>query len=108
MKLKSSSSFEEGCLKYCERYGYEQWLKSLALLIEPKSESLTADKIRGNIVRAIKKIVIMFIRLELKVISDVQNKVKSPVLLRVFNRPKTTQMVFDAIRRKVNLKSFIF
>ena len=35
-KLRSSSSFKEGCLKYCERYGYEQWRKSLAHLIEPQ------------------------------------------------------------------------
>ena len=49
-KLRSSSSFKGGCLKYCERYGYEQWSKSLAQLIEPKSDLLTADKIRGNIV----------------------------------------------------------
>ncbi len=34
-KLRSSSTFIEGCLKYCERYGYEQWRKSLAHLIEP-------------------------------------------------------------------------
>jgi hypothetical protein len=33
-ELRNSSSFNEGCLKYCERYGYEQWRKSLAHLIE--------------------------------------------------------------------------
>jgi hypothetical protein len=32
-KLRSSSSFKDGCSKYCERYGYEQWRKSLAHLI---------------------------------------------------------------------------
>jgi hypothetical protein len=33
-KLRDSSLFKEGCSKYCESYGYEQWRKSLAHLIE--------------------------------------------------------------------------
>jgi glycosyltransferase involved in cell wall biosynthesis len=35
-KLRNSSSFKEGCLKYCEKYSYEQWCKALAQLIEPQ------------------------------------------------------------------------
>ncbi len=34
-KFHSLSSFKDGCLRYCERYGYEQWRKSLAQLIKP-------------------------------------------------------------------------
>ena len=32
--FKKSPVFIDGCLKYCERYGYEQWRKSLAQLID--------------------------------------------------------------------------
>jgi hypothetical protein len=35
-KLRNSSIFKEGCSKYCESYGYKQWCKSLAHLIEPQ------------------------------------------------------------------------
>lgn len=33
-KLHNSSSFKERCSRYCEKYSFEQWCKSLALLIE--------------------------------------------------------------------------
>lgn len=33
-ELRTSTPFKKGCLKYCETYGYEQWRKSLALLLE--------------------------------------------------------------------------
>ena len=36
-KLRNSSLFKEGCSKYCESYGYEQWRKSLAHLVEPQN-----------------------------------------------------------------------
>lgn len=36
--LQGSSSFKEGCLKYCERNGYERWSQSLAQLIGPQKE----------------------------------------------------------------------
>ena len=38
-KLHNSTSFKEGCTRYCERYGYEQWCKSLELLIKPQNHS---------------------------------------------------------------------
>ena len=34
-ELRGSLPFQEGCLKYCERYGYGQWKRALTHLIEP-------------------------------------------------------------------------
>lgn len=36
-ELSISSSFKEGCKKFCERHGYQQWRKSLALIFKSQS-----------------------------------------------------------------------
>lgn len=35
-KLRTSTSFRDGCLKYCESNSFEKWCKSLKHLIEPQ------------------------------------------------------------------------